>query len=232
MSHEQRKVYDAMRMEAREKLAGGGKAFDMLPYLMRLRQVCVNPAMFLEDYTGGSGKMDLLKNLIPSYLSEGHRILIFSQFVKALESVQSTLSALKIPCFFLQGSTSVKDRAKMMDSFNNGNGPDVFLISLKAGGVGLNLTGADTVIHLDPWWNVAAEDQASDRAHRIGQQRNVEIIRLIADNSIEQRVVELQEIKKAVIHEVISDDDGSVTSASLEDIAYILEDEQGDDEDK
>ena len=231
MSHEQRKVYDAMRMEAREKLAGGGKAFDMLPYLMRLRQVCVNPAMFLEDYTGGSGKMDLLKNLIPSYLSEGHRILIFSQFVKALESVQSTLSTLKIPCFFLQGSTSVKDRAKMMDSFNNGNGPDVFLISLKAGGVGLNLTGADTVIHLDPWWNVAAEDQASDRAHRIGQQRNVEIIRLIADNSIEQRVVELQEIKKAVIHEVISDDDGSVTSASLEDIAYILEDEQGDDED-
>ena len=229
MSKEQRKVYDAMRMEAREKLNGGGKAFDMLPYLMRLRQVCVNPAMFLENYTGGSGKMDLLKTLIPSYLSEGHRILIFSQFVKALESVESTLSTLKIPCFFLQGSTSVKDRAKMMDSFNNGNGPDVFLISLKAGGVGLNLTGADTVIHLDPWWNVAAEDQASDRAHRIGQQRNVEIIRLIADNSIEQRVVELQEIKKAVIHEVISDDDGSVTSASLEDIAYILEDEQGED---
>ena len=167
--------------------------------------------------------MDLLRTLIPSYLGEGHRILIFSQFVKALESVESLLSSLKIPCFFLQGSTSASDRAKMMDSFNNGNGPDVFLISLKAGGVGLNLTGADTVIHLDPWWNVAAEDQASDRAHRIGQQRNVEIIRLIADNSIEQRVVELQEIKKAVIHEVISDDDGSVTSASLEDIAFVLD---------
>ena len=103
------------------------------------------------------------------------------------------------------------------------DGTDVFLISLKAGGTGLNLTGADTVIHLDPWWNVAAENQASDRTHRIGQTRTVEVIRLIAGESIEQRVVELQDLKKEVIRQVISDDDGSVTSASLEDIAFVLE---------
>ena len=109
------------------------------------------------------------------------------------------------------------------NSFNHGSGADVFLISLKAGGTGLNLTGADTVIHLDPWWNVAAENQASDRTHRIGQTKNVEIIKLIAADSIEQRVVELQDIKKEVIKQVISDDDGSVPSAKLEDIAFVLE---------
>ena len=167
--------------------------------------------------------MDMLSELISEYLEQGHRILIFSQFVKALEAVQAMLTRRRIPAFFLSGSTPAQDRLDMMDAFNNGSGTDVFLISLKAGGTGLNLTGADTVIHLDPWWNVAAENQASDRTHRIGQTRNVEVIKLIAADSIEQRVVELQEIKKEVIKQVISDDDGSVTSAKLEDIAFVLE---------
>jgi len=223
MSSGQRKLYDAMRMEARKALEEGGKAFDMLPYLTRLRQVCVDPGMFVEDYRDGSGKMDMLAELIPEYLEAGHRILIFSQFVKALESVRTILEKKGIDTWFLSGATSAKDRVDMMDSFNNGSGADVFLISLKAGGTGLNLTGADTVIHLDPWWNVAAENQASDRTHRIGQTRNVEVIKLIAGDSIEQRVVELQNLKKEVIRQVISDDDGSVTSASLEDIAFILD---------
>lgn len=223
MSRGQRKVYDAMRLEARKALEEGGKAFDILPYLTRLRQVCVDPGMFLEGYKGGSGKLEMLSELIPEYLGQGHRILIFSQFVKALDSVRAMLEKKNIPFYFLSGSTSAKDRLDMMDSFNSGSGIDVFLISLKAGGTGLNLTGADTVIHLDPWWNVAAENQASDRTHRIGQTRNVEVIKLIAADSIEQRVVELQEIKKEVIRQVISDDDGSVTSARLEDIAFVLE---------
>ncbi|MBR0217538.1 MAG: SNF2 helicase associated domain-containing protein [Clostridia bacterium] len=223
MSDGQRKVYDAMRLEAKKALQSGGKAFDLLPYLTRLRQVCVDPGMFVEDYRGGSGKMDMLAALIPEYLEAGHRILIFSQFVKALESVERMLKAKGIPAYFLSGATPAKDRVDMMDSFNNGSGTNVFLISLKAGGTGLNLTGADTVIHLDPWWNVAAENQASDRTHRIGQIRNVEVIKLIAGDSIEQRVVELQDMKKEVIRQVISDDDGSVTSASLEDIAFVLE---------
>ena len=222
MSAGQRRIYEAMRLEAREKLETGGKAFDMLPYLTRLRQVCVDPGMFLEGYDKGSGKMEMLASLIPEYLEAGHRILIFSQFVKALEAVDHLLRGLGISTYFLSGATAAKDRIEMMDSFNNGSGTDVFLISLKAGGTGLNLTGADTVIHLDPWWNVAAENQASDRTHRIGQTRNVEVIKLIASDSIEQRVVELQDIKKEVIRQVISDDDGSVTSASLEDIAFVL----------
>ena len=219
----QKKLYEAMRMEAQKRLNAGDGAFDILPYLTRLRQICVDPSMFVDNYTEGSGKLSLLKEMIPEYVLAGHRILIFSSFVKALESVKTMLDELGIGYFFLSGATSADRRMEMMDAFNNGSGTDVFLISLKAGGTGLNLTGADTVIHLDPWWNVAAENQASDRAHRIGQQRNVEIIRLIADGSIEQRVVELQEIKKAVIKQVISDNDGSVVSASLEDIAYILE---------
>lgn len=223
MSARQRKVYDAMRMDARKALEAGGKAFDMLPYLTRLRQVCVDPGMFVEGYQGGSGKLDMLSTLIPQYLAADHRILIFSQFVKALESVERMLQEKGIPTYFLSGATPAKDRVEMMDSFNNGSGTNVFLISLKAGGTGLNLTGADTVIHLDPWWNVAAENQASDRTHRIGQVRNVEVIKLIASDSIEQRVVELQDLKKEVIRQVISDDDGSVTSASLEDIAFVLD---------
>ena len=223
MSDEQRKLYDALRFDARQQLQSGGKAFDLLPYLTRLRQVCVDPGMFVENYKGGSGKLEMLKTLVPEYLEQNHRILIFSQFVKALESVRRMLEKLDIPVYFLSGATSAQDRMQMMDSFNNGSGTDVFLISLKAGGTGLNLTGADTVIHLDPWWNVAAENQASDRTHRIGQTRNVEIIKLIAGDSIEQRVVELQNIKKEVIRQVISDNDGSVTSASLEDIAFVLE---------
>ena len=110
----------------------------------------------------------------------------------------------------------------MMNDFNEAEGPDVFLISLKAGGTGLNLTGADTVIHIDPWWNAAAEDQADDRTHRIGQKRNVEVIKLIAEDSIEQRFLELQEIKKDIIDKVISKDDSSVVNATIEDIAFIL----------
>ena len=222
MPEGQRKVYDAFRMEARNRLDDGGKAFDILPYLTRLRQICVDPGMFVEDYAGGSGKLELLGTLIPEYLEKGHRILIFSQFVKALQRVRSLLEELGISTYFLSGDTPAKERIEMMDLFNNGSGTDVFLVSLKAGGTGLNLTGADTVIHLDPWWNVAAENQASDRTHRIGQKRNVEVIKLIAEDSIEQRVVELQDIKKEVISRVISDDDGSVTSASLEDIAFVL----------
>jgi len=222
MSEDQRKLYDAMRQDARKALEEGGKAFDLLPYLTRLRQVCVDPGMFVEGYRGGSGKMEMLSSLIPEYLANHHRILIFSQFVKALDAVREMLTRQGIPVYFLSGATSAKDRVEMMDSFNNGSGTDVFLISLKAGGTGLNLTGADTVIHLDPWWNIAAENQASDRTHRIGQTKNVEVIKLIAGESIEQRVVELQDLKKEVIRQVISDDDGSVTSASLEDIAFIL----------
>ena len=196
--------------------------FDILPYLMRLRQISIDPKLYIENYKGGSSKLDMLSSLIPDYISKGHRILIFSQFVKALDEVDILLDKLSIPHFMLTGDTDVKKRMDMMLRFNEEDGPDVFLISLKAGGIGLNLTGADTVIHLAPWWNVAAENQASDRTHRIGQRRNVEVIKLISENSIEERVLELQEIKKELVKNVISDSDESVVEASLKDLAFIL----------
>ena len=222
MTPEQRKIYSAIREDAANRLSRDGNAFEMLSYLTRLRQVCVDPGMFVENYDGGSGKADLIESLVPEYISNGHRILIFSQFVKGLNTVENVLSRLNIPYYMFTGDTSGEERARMIDEFNSDSGVDVFLISLKAGGTGINLTGADTVIHLDPWWNTAAENQASDRAHRIGQERNVEVIKLIAEDSIEQRVIELQEIKKDLIDKIISDDDSSVTNTTIEDIAFIL----------
>lgn len=222
MSSEQRKLYDAMRADAAEKMKQNGQVFEILPYITRLRQVCVDPAMFVEEYRSGSGKMDFLREMIPEYIAAGHRLLIFSQFVKGLNSVEEILKNAGIPYYLLTGATPAKERAAMTDDFNNGGEADVFLISLKAGGTGLNLTGADTVVHLDPWWNVSAENQATDRTHRIGQQRNVEVIKLIAENSIEQRVIELQQLKKDVADRMIAGDDSNVTGATLEDIAFIL----------
>lgn len=222
MSNEQRVVYEAERSNASKILEETGKAFDILPYLTRLRQICIAPSLYLDKYKGESAKFELLKSLIPDYLENGHRILVFSQFVTALEALGNILHSLNINYFLLTGDTPAKKRIEMMNDFNEVEGPDVFLISLKAGGTGLNLTGADTVIHIDPWWNIAAEDQADDRTHRIGQKRNVEVIKLIVEDSIEQRVLELQEIKKDIIDKVISKDDSSVSNAKLEDIAFIL----------
>ena len=222
MLPEQRKVYDAYKMEARNILQDGGKAFDILPYLMRLRQICDDPSLFVENYTGGSGKTEMLMELIDTYLASGRRILVFSQFVTGLEHIEDILQEKGIAYYKITGDTKAQDRIDMMNEFNAENKKNVFLISLKAGGTGLNLTGADTVIHLDPWWNVAAEDQASDRAHRIGQTKNVEVIKLICENSVEQRVIELQNIKKDLIDKLISDNDQSVTGVTLEDIAFIL----------
>ena len=217
----QRKVYDAFKKQAKDAMnANGGKAFDMLPYLTKLRQVCVDPGLLLENYHGEAAKLDLLMELVNDYLKEGHRILIFSQFVKALEAIEKRL---EIPYFKITGDTDSKIRLKICEDFNNGSEENIVLISLKAGGTGLNLTGADTVIHLDPWWNVSAENQASDRSHRIGQTRNVEVIKLICEDSIEQRVIELQNKKKDLIDRMISNDDSSVISASLEDIRFILD---------
>ncbi|MBR0420410.1 MAG: SNF2 helicase associated domain-containing protein [Erysipelotrichaceae bacterium] len=223
MTSAQRKVYDATKKQAKDKLESGGKAFDVLPYLMRLRQTCVDPSTFVDNYNGGSGKMELLMGLLDEYLQAGHRLLIFSQFVKALNLLEDELKKKGISYYMITGDTDAKKRIEIADSFNNGSKEAVVLISLKAGGTGLNLIGADTVVHLDPWWNSAAEDQASDRSHRIGQTRNVEVIKLICEDSIEQRVIELQNIKKDLIDKLISNDESSVMNASLEDIRFILD---------
>ena len=221
MGDEQRKVYDAFRKKAKDAMSqDGAKAFDMLPYLTRLRQICVDPTMFYEGYKGNSAKFDALTELVDEYLKDGHRILIFSQFVKALENIEKKLN---LPCFKITGDVDSKTRHEICEKFNAGSEENIVLISLKAGGTGLNLTGADVVIHIDPWWNVSAENQASDRSHRIGQTKNVEVIKLICEDSIEQRVIELQNKKKDLIDKMISNDESSVVGASLEDIKFMLQ---------
>ena len=222
MTETQRKLYDAYKLEANKALEEGNGAFQMLPYITRLRQICVDPLTYLENYNGGSGKTSEVVSLIDNYIRNGHKILVFSSFVQALKIIEINLFNSNIQYLKITGETDSTERIRLVDAFNSNNQYKVFLISLKAGGTGLNLIGADTVIHLDPWWNVSAENQATDRAHRIGQTKTVEVIKIVCEDSIEQRVIELQNIKKGIIDKVIAKDDSAITSLSLEDMNYIL----------
>ena len=221
MGLEQKKIYEAHKKIARDALENGAKNFDILPLLTRLRQICVAPEMFLENYEGQSCKLDLLYETIDEYINNKHKILIFSQFVKCLNIIENHLKKCGISYYMITGETDALKRIQYANDFNN-NDVSIFLISLKAGGTGLNLIGADTVIHMDPWWNVAIENQATDRAHRIGQKKNVEIIKFICMDSIEERVIELQNLKKDIIKKFISNDESSIQNISKEDFYYIL----------
>ena len=163
----------------------------------------------------------MLYETIDEYINNKHKILIFSQFVKCLNIIENHLRKRGISYYMITGETDALKRIQYANEFNN-NDVSIFLISLKAGGTGLNLIGADTVIHMDPWWNVAIENQATDRAHRIGQKKNVEIIKFICMDSIEERVIELQNLKKDVINKFISNDESSIQNISKEDFYYIL----------
>ncbi len=222
MSSEQRKVYDAYRLKAKNSLLEKNNRGEIFSILMRLRQICITPSLFVENYSGDSGKLAILLETIHQRIESGHKILIFSQFVKALEQIETLLQEDNISYSMITGDTKAEDRLVLCQAFNKDRKNKVMLLSLKAGGNGLNLTGADVIIHLDPWWNVAAENQATDRAHRIGQERNVEVIKLICENSIEERVLDLQEKKKELISDLINENDSSITSLSLDDISYLL----------
>ena len=225
MSPEQRKLYDAFRLKAKEELKskdGGSHVMEVLSIITRLRQICVDPSTFVENFTGESGKITMLKEIIERKMAEGHRFLIFSQFVSALNIVKEEIEKMGIKYFMITGDTSAKERLSICNEFNDNEDYKIVLISLKAGGTGLNLVGADVVIHLDPWWNYSAQNQASDRAHRIGQTRTVEVIKLIAENSIEERVVSLQDEKKELVDKVISNDDSSIKKLSIKDLKSIL----------
>lgn len=195
--------------------------FQILAALTRLRQICCHPATFLANYDGGSGKLDLFLQLLPDLIANGHRILVFSQFTSMLEILKESLQELHYEYFYMEGNTKVADRNDYVKRFNAGEG-QLFLISLKAGGTGLNLTGADTVIHFDPWWNPAVEDQATDRAHRIGQKRSVQVIKLITKGTIEEKIFNLQKRKKELSDSVITSKEVLINSLSKEELEELF----------
>ena len=209
-SPEQRKLYDAVLAEGREELgkikdsdAGAGAA--IFSILLRLRQVCCHPGLLPDKRGEGipSVKSDLFMELVQQNVDSGHKMLGFSQFTSLLSLLKMLLQTAGIPFEYLDGATT--DRQKHVDNFNNDSGIPLFLLSLKAGGTGLNLVSADTVLIYDPWWNPAAELQAADRAHRIGQTRAVNICKLVVRNSIEEKIIALQGRKKAVFDALITD---------------------------
>ncbi len=193
----------------------------ILAALTRLRQICCHPSTFIENYQGGSGKLELLMEVIPEAIANDHRILVFSQFTSMLRIIENELNDLDIPYFYLEGSTPTEVRNDYVKRFNAGEGK-VFLISLKAGGTGLNLTGADTVIHYDPWWNPAVEDQATDRAYRIGQQNKVHVMKLITKGTIEEKIFKLQRKKKNLSDSVISSKEVFINTLTKEELVELF----------
>lgn len=227
MEEEQKKVYlsymENIKQEISQEIKENGiekSKIKILAALTRLRQICCHPATFIENYKGGSGKLELLLEIITDAIANDHRILIFSQFTSMLAIIDKELKKENIGSFYLEGSTKIQDRNEYVKRFNQGEGK-VFLISLKAGGTGLNLIGADTVIHYDPWWNPAVEEQATDRAYRIGQLKSVHVIKLITKGSIEEKIYKLQAKKKNLSNSVIQSQEvfiNSLTKEELEDI--------------
>lgn len=216
---------EKIRTEARDSIASEGfdkSRMKILAGLTRLRQICCHPALFLENYHGKSGKLEQLLETIGTARQNGRRLLIFSQFTSMLQIIRQRLEQTGFTCFYLDGKTPSRQRLEMCERFNHGE-KDLFLISLRAGGTGLNLTGADTVILYDLWWNPAVEDQAADRAHRIGQKNVVQVMRFIAKGTIEEKIYQLQQRKKALIASVVQPGETLLSKMSEEEIREILE---------
>ena len=217
MSPKQKEVYENYVKELRDDIEIGGN--NILALLTRLRQICITPELISHEHFENT-KIDMAMDIIKSSVQAGHRILLFSQFAQVFPIISRELDNMEIKHFVLDGTTKAKVRMEMVEEFNSNEEIKVFVISLKAGGTGLNLVGADTVIHMDPWWNVSAETQASDRAYRIGQTRNVNILRLICKDTIEEKVLELQEIKRGLADSIVEEGNHKL---SKQDILNLLE---------
>ena len=225
-SGRQQKLYTASALKLKEALAGGawsgnGK-LEVLSQLMRLRQICCDPALCFEDYTGESAKLETCVSLIASASAAGHKILLFSQFASMLERIRERLLQEGISSHLLVGATPKEERSRMVQAFASDEVP-VFLISLKAGGTGLNLTAADIVIHYDPWWNVAAQNQATDRAYRLGQEKPVTVYKLILKDTIEENLLKLQNAKLALAAQVVSEGMVSLGDLSQNELMELFE---------
>ncbi len=228
MTEEQKKVYLSYMANVRSELDSeiAQKGFErvhlqVLAALTRLRQICCHPSTFLENYSGSSGKLELLLEIMDDALAGGHHILIFSQFTSMLHIIQAELDKKEQKYFYLDGSTSAAARLEYVKRYNAGERP-IFLISLKAGGTGLNLTGADMVIHYDPWWNPAVEDQATDRAYRIGQKNVVHVLKLLTKGTIEEKIFKLQEKKKNLSDSVIHAKETFISKLTKEELEEIF----------
>jgi SNF2 family DNA or RNA helicase len=228
MTAEQEKVYEEVKSYYREKIIGenpfagrSSQQFTLLRGLTQLRQIANHPKLVREDYQGESGKLEDITYMLQSTISEGHKVLVFSQFVRHLAIVKEYLDGQDIPYAYLDGAT--KDRQGQVEKFQEQEDVKVFLISLKAGGVGLNLTKAEYVFLLDPWWNPAVEAQAIDRAHRIGQENKVIIYKFISRGSVEEKIMALQDRKLALAGELISTEESFMKSLDQEDIRALLD---------
>ncbi len=226
MERAQRQVYLSAVAELRRQITHGGvtgrQRITVLSQLTRLRQICCDPRLCCEGYTGESCKLEACVELLKEATAAGHKVLLFSQFTSMLALIRARLEQESIGHYVLQGSTSKEERARLVDTFNEDDTP-VFLISLKAGGVGLNLTGADMVIHYDPWWNVSVENQATDRAHRIGQKNPVQVVRLVAQDTIEEKILQMQESKRQLAEQIVGTATPSIKELTAEEWLELLE---------
>ena len=229
MEEEQRNVYLSYLVQAKQELEdeinvnGYEKSqIKILAALTRLRQICCHPGLFIENYKDKSSKLEQCMEIIEDGITAGHKILLFSSYTSMFEIIGKELEKRGIKYFKLTGSTKVDERIELVDEFNQNKEIGVFLISLKAGGTGLNLTGADVVIHYDPWWNISAENQATDRAYRIGQKNNVQVYKLITKDSIEEKIYELQQKKADLTDNVLSTQTTFINKLSKEDIMKLF----------
>lgn len=229
MEEEQRNIYLSYLVQAKQELQdeinvnGYEKSqIKILAALTRLRQICCHPGLFIENYKGGSSKLEQCMEIIEDGVMAGHKILLFSSYTSMFEIIEKELNKRDIKYFKLTGATKVDERIELVDEFNHNPEIGVFLISLKAGGTGLNLIGADMVIHYDPWWNISAENQATDRAYRIGQKNNVQVYKLITKDSIEEKIYEMQQRKAELTDNMLNTQTTFINKLSKEDIMKLF----------
>ena len=230
MTEEQEKIYLSYLAQAKNELNQEieEKGFEqtrikILALLTRLRQICCHPSLFVSNYKGESGKLNQCIELVKDGINSGHKMLLFSGYTSMFEIIEKELNKNNISYLKLTGKTKVSERLELINEFNNNNDIKVFLISLKAGGTGINLTSADMVIHYDPWWNISVENQATDRTHRIGQTKKVQVYKLITKNSIEEKIYDLQKRKEELIDNMLSIDTKFINKLSKEDILGLFE---------
>ena len=204
----------------KEEIHSKDNSVEIFAYLTKLRQLCNHPKLFLKDYKGESSKLEAILELLEECRSGNHRVLLFSQFTEMLDIIKESLPK-DVNYMYLDGKTKSGKRMELIERFNRGEG-DIFIISLKAGGNGINLTGADTVIHVDPWWNSSVENQATDRAYRIGQKKNVNVFKMIAKGTIEEKINIIKDKKEKLIKEILDENIDKTFSMTKKDILELL----------